>query len=350
MSLDVVPVSFADACEFVATWRRHHEPPVGHKFSIGVARDQILVGVAMVGRPVARSFDDGRTLEVTRCATDGTEHAPSMLYAAAWRAGKALGYRRLITYTQQGESGASLRAAGWTVRGPATRATRLEHAEQAAPRHGNRERPALPVGGRMTQDPLIAAARFLASQLEWARHAVDKQGQPYAVAAFAEIAQCAGRLRGLVNGPAEKRYLGPCGAPLIEIPPDVAAAQGISPANAALGLAPCDGDIYGVRGGLRGRCRTCGAEIAQDDRQAWLDGEVRNWAFRASEIEEAYGIKANLIRQWATPARGLIQIHGHDRDGRALYLLSHVLDVAATQAAKRAEAQAKRARTREEAA
>lgn len=192
-------------------------------------------------------------------------------------------------------------------------------------------------------DPLIAAARFLASQLEWMRHAVDEQGQPYAVAAFAEIGHCAGRLLGLVNGPAEQGYLGPCGAvDAIPDPLDDEAEPFVSD--------PCEGDVYGIRGAKVGRCRTCKAEVGQDDRQAWLDGEVRNWAFRASEIEEAYGIKANLIRQWATPARGLIQIHGHDRDGRALYLLSHVLDVAATQAAKRAEAQAKRARTREEAA
>lgn len=113
--LHIVPVSFAQACEFVADWHRHHEPPVGHKFSVGVADDRTLVGVAIVGRPVARHFNDGSTLEVIRTATDGTEHANSMLYGAAWRAAKALGYRRLVTYTQEGESGASLRAAGWRV-------------------------------------------------------------------------------------------------------------------------------------------------------------------------------------------------------------------------------------------
>lgn len=113
--LRIVPVTFAEACEFVASWHRHHEPPRGHKFSIGVADGDILVGVAMVGRPVARQFDDGCTLEVNRTATDGTPNANSMLYGAAWRATKALGFTRLITYTQAGESGASLRAAGWTV-------------------------------------------------------------------------------------------------------------------------------------------------------------------------------------------------------------------------------------------
>jgi len=113
--LQLVPVSFDEACGFVSMWHRHHAPPIGHKFSIGVADDTTLVGVAMVGRPVARHFNDGRTLEVNRTATDGTRNANSMLYAAAWQATKALGYRRLITYTQQGESGASLRAAGWRV-------------------------------------------------------------------------------------------------------------------------------------------------------------------------------------------------------------------------------------------
>jgi hypothetical protein len=91
---------------------RHHRPPRGMKFAIGVAEDGLLVGVATVGRPVARHLDDGQTVEVTRPCTLGAANANSMLYGAAWRATRAMGYRRLITYTQQGESGASLRAAG----------------------------------------------------------------------------------------------------------------------------------------------------------------------------------------------------------------------------------------------
>lgn len=115
MSLEIVPVAFADACGFVAMWHRHHEPPVGCKFCIGVAEGEVLCGVAIVGRPVARLLQDGMTLEVTRTATDGTANANSMLYGAAWRAAKALGYRRLVTYTQAGEAGGSLRGAGWRV-------------------------------------------------------------------------------------------------------------------------------------------------------------------------------------------------------------------------------------------
>jgi hypothetical protein len=115
MSLQIVPVTFAEATGFVELWHRHNAPPIGHKFSLGVADGEKLVGVAMVGRPVARHYDDGRTLEVNRTATDGTRNANSMLYGAAWKVAKNLGYRRLITYTQADETGASLRAAGWVV-------------------------------------------------------------------------------------------------------------------------------------------------------------------------------------------------------------------------------------------
>jgi hypothetical protein len=121
--LEIVPVSFAVACEMVERWHRHHEPPVGMKFCLGVSRESSdpekpgreLCGVAIVGRPSARGFDNGATLEVVRTATDGHPHANSCLYGACWRAAKALGYSRLITYTQAGETGASLRAAGWQV-------------------------------------------------------------------------------------------------------------------------------------------------------------------------------------------------------------------------------------------
>ena len=113
MKLRVIAVTFEQACAFVAAHHRHHQPPVGHKFSLGAMCGDRRVGVAIVGRPVARSLDDGRTLEVTRVATDGTPSAGSFLYAAARQATYALGYDRLLTYTQATESGASLRGAGW---------------------------------------------------------------------------------------------------------------------------------------------------------------------------------------------------------------------------------------------
>ena len=114
--LIIVPVTLADANGFVATHHRHHKPVQGHKFSIGVT-DQVdsLRGVAIVGRPVARPRDDGRTLEVTRLATDGCPNACSALYAAAWRVARAMGYQRIGTYILASESGTSLRAAGWKL-------------------------------------------------------------------------------------------------------------------------------------------------------------------------------------------------------------------------------------------
>ena len=118
MSLRVVPVRFRDAVAFIEAWHRHNAPPRGMVFCLGAADESdTLVGVAIVGRPVARHLDDGLTLEVTRTCTDGTRNANSLLYGAAWRAAKALGYHKLITYTQADETGASLRAAGWRVIG-----------------------------------------------------------------------------------------------------------------------------------------------------------------------------------------------------------------------------------------
>lgn len=122
MSLHIVPITRDQAVAFIQDWHRHHQPPVGYKFAVGVAADDLLVGVATVGRPVARYYDDGQTVEVTRVATDGTPHACSALYGACWRAAKSMGYTRAITYTQAGESGSSLRAAGWLH--AATRAAR----------------------------------------------------------------------------------------------------------------------------------------------------------------------------------------------------------------------------------
>lgn len=118
--LRVIPVDLDLANAFVVTHHRHHRPVVGHKFSIGVADENSEVhGVAIVGRPVSRMADDGWTLEVTRCCTDGTPNACSMLYRAAWRVTQAMGYLQLITYTLPEEGGASLRGAGFKLLGAA---------------------------------------------------------------------------------------------------------------------------------------------------------------------------------------------------------------------------------------
>ena len=111
--IELVPINFDEACEFVVRHHRHHGKPVGHKFSIAAASGGEVVGVVIVGRPVSRKLDDGWTLEITRCCTDGTKNVCSKLYAAAWRAARAMGYKRIVTYILDTESGRSLAAAGY---------------------------------------------------------------------------------------------------------------------------------------------------------------------------------------------------------------------------------------------
>lgn len=103
--LEICPMTLKEANAYVEQYHRHHKPVVGHKFSIGCSDGEKIVGVAIVGRPVSRHLDDGWTLEVNRLCTDGTRNACSMLYAAAWRAAKAMGYKRLCD--QEGYCGRS---------------------------------------------------------------------------------------------------------------------------------------------------------------------------------------------------------------------------------------------------
>lgn len=118
MPITIVPCRLREACEFVANYHRHNKAPQVSLFSLGASDGERMVGVAIAGLPVSRvMMADGLTLELTRCCVlpDAPLGSCSALYAAAWRAAKALGYQRLITYTLQSEGGASLRGAGWKV-------------------------------------------------------------------------------------------------------------------------------------------------------------------------------------------------------------------------------------------
>ncbi len=129
--MTIVPITLREAQAFVAAHHRHHRPPRGCICCVAVADGDTVRGVAVVGRPVARMLQDGWTAEVVRVATDGAKNACSMLYGAAWRAARALGYRRLVTYTLPEEGGASLRGAGWRLIGEAGGGT---WSRQARPR------------------------------------------------------------------------------------------------------------------------------------------------------------------------------------------------------------------------
>jgi len=111
-------IDFAGAAAFVSEHHRHHTAPVGHLFSIGAYRGDDLIGVVIVGRPVARRRDDGLTAEVTRlCVLDNEPNACSFLYGKAAKAALAMGFRKIGTYTLKSEPGTSLKAAGWVCIG-----------------------------------------------------------------------------------------------------------------------------------------------------------------------------------------------------------------------------------------
>lgn len=121
--LIVTPCTIREACLYIDQIHRHHRAPQGALFAVACSTidksgSAVIVGVATVGRPVARrEATDSWCAEITRVATDGTKNACSLLYGACWRAARALGYQRLITYTLQSEAGVSLRASGWIVVG-----------------------------------------------------------------------------------------------------------------------------------------------------------------------------------------------------------------------------------------
>ena len=119
--MHVVPLELTEANMLVAQWHRHHQPCQGHRFSLGAIDDLgVLHGAIIVGRPVARLSGSSRdVLEVVRLVTDGTPNACSVLYAAAARAGRAMGYRRIQTYILDTEPGTSLKASGWQSEGKA---------------------------------------------------------------------------------------------------------------------------------------------------------------------------------------------------------------------------------------
>lgn len=117
--MEIRPITVKQASAYVNEHHRHHKASVGCKFCIGCYDGEVLAGVAMCGRPVSRMLDDGLTCEITRVCTDGTRNACSMLYGACCRVAKAMGYRRIITYTLVSESGASVKAANFKSEGRA---------------------------------------------------------------------------------------------------------------------------------------------------------------------------------------------------------------------------------------
>lgn len=113
--LKAIPLELKDANAFVASLHRHHDPVYRDKFRLGAMKDDRLVGVVQVGRPVSRCLDNGKTVEVVKLCTDGTYNSCSFLYAKAAKIAQEMGYEKIITYILQTEPGTSLKAAGWVL-------------------------------------------------------------------------------------------------------------------------------------------------------------------------------------------------------------------------------------------
>lgn len=117
--MHIAPCTLENAKAFVKTHHRHSLPPVGCKFCIMVTDGETVHGVAICGRPVSRHLDNGYTLEILRCCTDGTKNACSMLYGACIRIAREMGYNDIYTYTLESETGASLKASNFICEGTA---------------------------------------------------------------------------------------------------------------------------------------------------------------------------------------------------------------------------------------
>lgn len=117
--MEIKPIHLKEANEYVKTFHRHNIPTVGGKFAISVVDGKYLHGVAVCGRPTARKSDNGTTLEIYRCCTDGTYNACSMLYGACCRIARDMGYKKVVTYTLDTEPGTSLKASGFICEGEA---------------------------------------------------------------------------------------------------------------------------------------------------------------------------------------------------------------------------------------
>jgi hypothetical protein len=151
VSLQLKPISLKEANALIQQWHRHHKPVPGQKFAIGVMQKEQYVGAAVTGRPVARMTDHKTVAEVTRCVTNGTKNACSILYAACARAAEAMGYEVIQTFILANETGTSLRAAGWEFAGTSG--------------GGDWNRPSR--GGRRTDQPQVPEKEVHQEATQW---------------------------------------------------------------------------------------------------------------------------------------------------------------------------------------
>lgn len=136
LKLETRPITLKKASSFVNQHHRHHVSPQGHKFSIALSDGDETIGVVIAGRPVSRYQDDGTTLEVTRCCVKEVyKNGVSKLYAAVCQAAKAMGFKRVITYTLTEESGISMKASNFHLTRVSTGGSWNSKARQRVDKH-----------------------------------------------------------------------------------------------------------------------------------------------------------------------------------------------------------------------
>ena len=193
-------------------------------------------------------------------------------------------------------------------------------------------------------DPLIAAARFLAQQLPWLRHATDAQGAPVAADVFREIGDCAARMRSLVDGPQAGRYAGPCSA-LVDDPkapcpvnctchngPGYVCDDPGGCGSAGCGRRECGQDVVSRGDSSTAECKSCGAKYNVDEQQTWMLGEIESMLARPIEIEGMLGqlgVNATYRRIMKYIEKGQLLEHGFDSRARPLYRVGDVLEIIA---------------------
>lgn len=118
-NLTFKPISAHSLRRFIERHHAHCGAPVTWRFHNAVFNGATLIGVAVVGNPVAPALMHRGIVEVNRlCVRRDVPaalrwNAASMLYGWCAREAEQRGWGKIITYTRADEPGTSLAAAGW---------------------------------------------------------------------------------------------------------------------------------------------------------------------------------------------------------------------------------------------
>lgn len=121
--IELRPITRDLANDCVRRWHRHHKPVRQRVLSVGAFIEGEIVGAAIVEPAKAEALSKNGVFEVTRLACRGggatlnghVDGVASKLLGAAWGAMRAMGCRRMCSYTRLDESGVCYRAAGWVA-------------------------------------------------------------------------------------------------------------------------------------------------------------------------------------------------------------------------------------------